>query len=297
MENLPLLEITDLCATFHSEGEPNQVLDRVNLTIYPGETVALAGESGSGKSVTALSILRLLDREAATITGRIEFAGQDLAALTEDEMRKVRGNRIAMIFQEPMTSLNPVYTVGSQIIESLTIHQGLSESEARRRAIELLARTGIPDPDQRIDAFAHQLSGGQRQRVMIAMALACRPALLIADEPTTALDVTIQAQILNLIKESPAGDGHGGAADHPRSEHGQKDRPPGKHHAPGADCRIRPHREHLQRSPGSLHHPPLEQRSRMAARSPSRSHRRSWRSATSSAISRSRRVSSGARWG
>ena len=197
----PLLEITDLCATFHGEGEDNQVLDRVNLTIHPGETVALAGESGSGKSVTALSILRLLDREAATISGRIEFDGRDLATLAEEEMRKVRGNRIAMIFQEPMTSLNPVYTVGSQIIESLTIHQGLSETAARQRAIELLGRTGIPDPAQRIDSFAHQLSGGQRQRVMIAMALACRPALLIADEPTTALDVTIQAQILTLIKD------------------------------------------------------------------------------------------------
>ncbi|HSH13219.1 MAG TPA: ATP-binding cassette domain-containing protein, partial [Desulfurivibrionaceae bacterium] len=156
----PLLEITDLCATFHGEGEDNQVLDRVNLTINPGETVALAGESGSGKSVTALSILRLLDREAATITGRIAFDGRDLATLDEEEMRQVRGNRIAMIFQEPMTSLNPVYTVGSQIIESLTIHQGLSETAARRRAIELLGRTGIPDPDQRIDSFAHQLSGG-----------------------------------------------------------------------------------------------------------------------------------------
>jgi microcin C transport system ATP-binding protein len=197
----PLLTISDLCVTFHGEGEPNPVLDKVNLTIQPGETVALAGESGSGKSVTALSILRLLDREAASLSGRIEFDGRDLGSLSEEEMRRVRGNRIAMIFQEPMTSLNPVYTVGSQIIESLTIHQGLSEAEARPRAIELLARTGIPDPESRIDSFAHQLSGGQRQRVMIAMALACRPSLLIADEPTTALDVTIQAQILALIKE------------------------------------------------------------------------------------------------
>jgi len=199
--NRPLLVINDLSVTFHGEGEDNQVLDRVNLTIQPGETVALAGESGSGKSVTALSILRLLDHEAVTSKGHIEFDGRNLACLDEVEMLKVRGNRIAMIFQEPMTSLNPVYTVGSQIIESLTIHQGLSYTEARRRAIELLDRTGIANPSQRIDSYAHQLSGGQRQRIMIAMALACRPALLIADEPTTALDVTIQAQILNLIKD------------------------------------------------------------------------------------------------
>ena len=197
----PLLKVRDLCLSFRSEGGSTQVLDQVNLTIAPGETVALAGESGSGKSVTALSILRLLDPEAAELSGRIEFDGRELTALPEEEMRRVRGNRIAMIFQEPMTSLNPVYTVGSQVIESLTLHQGLSETEARTRAIELLTRSGIPEPEQRIDSFPHQLSGGQRQRVMIAMALACRPQLLIADEPTTALDVTIQAQILALITD------------------------------------------------------------------------------------------------
>lgn len=196
----PLLEIKDLSISFNIEGESSQVLQDVSFTIMPGETVALAGESGSGKSVTALSILGLLDREAATISGSIKFGGQDLAALSEAELQKIRGNRIAMIFQEPMTSLNPVYTIGSQIIESLMLHQGLNRVQARQRAIELLERTGIADPADRIDSFPYQLSGGQRQRVIIAMALACRPTLLIADEPTTALDVTIQAQILALIK-------------------------------------------------------------------------------------------------
>jgi len=196
-----LLQMAGLTTTFQSDGEVNPVLHGVDLTIHQGETVALAGESGSGKSVTALSILRLLDPEAASISGRIDFDDHDLLTLSEERMRKVRGNRIAMIFQEPMTSLNPVYSVGNQVMESLIIHQGLEEKEARRRAIELLERTGIPEPASRIDSFPHQLSGGQRQRVMIAMALACRPALLIADEPTTALDVTIQAQILTLIHD------------------------------------------------------------------------------------------------
>ncbi len=196
-----LLRMAGLTTSFQSDGEVNRILHGVDLTIHRGETVALAGESGSGKSVTALSILRLLDPDAARIEGRIDFDGHDLLSLTEERMRKVRGNRIAMIFQEPMTSLNPVYDVGSQIMESLIIHQGLNEKEARRRAIGLLERTGIPEPASRIANFPHQLSGGQRQRVMIAMALACRPALLIADEPTTALDVTIQAQILALIDD------------------------------------------------------------------------------------------------
>jgi microcin C transport system ATP-binding protein len=196
-----LLKIAQLSTSFQSDGEVSQVLHQIDLTIHRGETVALAGESGSGKSVTALSILRLLDPEAARIDGRIDFDGRDLLSLSEEQMRKVRGNRIAMIFQEPMTSLNPVYDVGSQVMESLIVHQNLGEKEARRRAIELLERTGIPDPASRIASFPHQLSGGQRQRVMIAMALACRPALLIADEPTTALDVTIQAQILALIND------------------------------------------------------------------------------------------------
>ena len=200
-ERKPLLEIKDLSVSFRSDGDDNRVLHDVSLSIHRGETVALAGESGSGKSVTALSVLRLLDPDAAAISGNIFLEGRDLTALTEPAMQKIRGNRIAMIFQEPMTSLNPVYNIGHQLIEPLMIHQELNHEEARKRAIELLDRTGIPDPVTRIDSFPHQLSGGQRQRVMIAMALACGPDLLIADEPTTALDVTIQAQILALIKD------------------------------------------------------------------------------------------------
>ena len=176
-----------------------EVLHGISLDIRSGATVALVGESGSGKSVTALSVLKLL--ETAVISGEAWFEGKNLLNFTEAEMREIRGNRIAMIFQEPMTSLNPVYSIGSQLCEPLMLHQGLTDSEARRRAIELLERTGISNPEERIDSFPHQLSGGQRQRVMIAMALACRPSLLIADEPTTALDVTIQAQILELISD------------------------------------------------------------------------------------------------
>jgi microcin C transport system ATP-binding protein len=196
-----LLEIKDLSVSFRSDGDYSRVLQDVSLTINPGETVALAGESGSGKSVTALSILRLLDPDAARISGKIFWENVDLTSLSEPAMQKIRGNRIAMIFQEPMTSLNPVYSIGHQLIEPLMIHQGLNREKARERAIELLDRTGIPEPAGRIDSSPHQLSGGQRQRVMIAMALACGPDLLIADEPTTALDVTIQAQILALIKD------------------------------------------------------------------------------------------------
>jgi len=202
MENNSLLEIQNLCLSFLKDGESSQVLDKVSFTIEPHETVALVGESGSGKSVTALSILRLLETVAhIETTGSIRFEGQNLLSLNDSGIRKVRGNRIAMIFQEPMTSLNPVYSIGDQIVEPLMLHQNLSKNEAKERAIELLDKTGIPDPDQRFASFPHQLSGGQRQRAMIAMALACRPALLIADEPTTALYVTIQAQILAMIKD------------------------------------------------------------------------------------------------
>ena len=196
-----LLEVNELITGFHTEDGYAQVLDRVSLTIEEGHTVALVGESGSGKSVTALSILQLYEKGAVSSSGRILFENQDLLTLSEAQLRSIRGNRIAMIFQEPMTSLNPVYPVADQLIEPLMIHQGLSKPEAQKRAIELLDRTGIPDPENRLFSFPHQLSGGQRQRVMIAMALACRPALLIADEPTTALDVTIQAQILALLQD------------------------------------------------------------------------------------------------
>ena len=194
----PLLEVRNLTVRF---GE-SVVVDDVSFSIAPGEKFALVGESGSGKTITSLSVLRLVD--SATTTGAIRFGGEDLLAKPERELRGIRGSRIAMIFQEPMTALDPLYTVGHQIGEVLELHEAMRPNAARARAIELLARTGIPEPDKRIDFYPHQLSGGQRQRAMIAMALACRPQLLICDEPTTALDVTIQAQILALLDELQA---------------------------------------------------------------------------------------------
>jgi microcin C transport system ATP-binding protein len=191
----PLLEIDNLCIDFGSK----RVVDHVSLTVGVGEKVGLVGESGSGKSVTALAILRLLD--AATYQGAIRFGADSILTKSERWMRGLRGRDIAMIFQEPMTALDPLYTVGSQIGEVLEVHEGVRPNAARARSIELLRRTGIPEPERRIDAFPHQLSGGQRQRAMIAMALACRPKLLIADEPTTALDATVQAQILALLDD------------------------------------------------------------------------------------------------
>ncbi|WGS40679.1 dipeptide ABC transporter ATP-binding protein [Burkholderia sp. JSH-S8] len=189
----PLLSLERLQVRF---GDTVAVED-VTFAIGRGERVALVGESGSGKSVTALSILRLL--RDAEVGGTIRFAGQDLATRSEREMRGLRGSDIAMIFQEPMTALNPLYTIGAQIGETIVLHDGVTAAEARKRAIALLARTGIAEPDRRVDSYPHQLSGGQRQRAMIAMALACRPRLLLADEPTTALDVTIRAQIVELL--------------------------------------------------------------------------------------------------
>jgi microcin C transport system ATP-binding protein len=202
-----LLTIDDLSAWFSVDtgsGEvvEEQVLHSVSLTVNESETVALVGESGSGKSVTALSILRLLEESnRIRYQGSIHFTGKDLLTLSRRKIRSYRGNRIAMIFQEPMTSLNPVYTIGNQLIEPLVLHRSMRAAEAKKEAIRLLERTGIEEPADRFNVFPHQLSGGQRQRVMIAMALACRPSLLIADEPTTALDVTIQAQILDLIRD------------------------------------------------------------------------------------------------
>jgi microcin C transport system ATP-binding protein len=191
----PLLSIERLRVAF---GETVAVSD-LTLAIARGERVALVGESGSGKTVTALAILRLLSD--ADVSGAIRFAGQDLATKSEREMRGLRGSDIAMIFQEPMTALNPLYSIGEQIAETIVAHDGVPASEARRRAIDLLARTGIGEPEKRVTSYPHQLSGGQRQRAMIAMALACRPRLLLADEPTTALDVTIRAQIVDLLLE------------------------------------------------------------------------------------------------
>ncbi|WP_420955492.1 ABC transporter ATP-binding protein [Burkholderia gladioli] len=191
----PLLSIEDFSASFGGRA----AVQTLSLSIARGERVALVGESGSGKSVTALSILRLV--RDAELSGRMLFDGEDLLAKSEQQMRGIRGADIAMVFQEPMTALNPLYTVGKQIAESLRLHEGLRPGAARERGIELLRRTGIPEPERRIDSFPHQLSGGQRQRAMIAMALACRPRLLLADEPTTALDVTVRQQIVNLLIE------------------------------------------------------------------------------------------------
>jgi peptide/nickel transport system ATP-binding protein len=195
-----LLEIENLAVRFASEGGELNAVNGLSFSVEPGETLAIVGESGSGKSVTAMSVLRLLKSPPARITGRALFKGQDLFALPEPEMRRIRGNKIGMIFQEPMSSLNPVMAVGAQIAESVRLHQGVSRAQARDRALDLLSRVGIPAPERRMREYPHQLSGGMRQRVMIAIALACNPELLIADEPTTALDVTVQAQILDLMR-------------------------------------------------------------------------------------------------
>ncbi|MDB5220232.1 MAG: Oligopeptide transport system permease protein OppB [Myxococcaceae bacterium] len=196
----PLLRVRDLVTTFRTDQGVLRAVDEVSFDVAEGATLGIVGESGCGKSVTALSILRLIPYPQGLIDeGRIEFRGKDLLGLTERQMQDVRGNDISMIFQEPMTSLNPVYSVGTQIIEAIRLHQKKSRKEARARALEMLRLVGIPAPETNIDAYPHQLSGGMRQRVMIAMALSCEPSLLIADEPTTALDVTIQAQILELL--------------------------------------------------------------------------------------------------
>jgi len=198
----PLLRVENLQTHFHTRDGVVRAVDGVSFDVLPGETLAIVGESGCGKSVTAMSILRLLPMPPARIVdGRIEFEGHNLLELPEPEMRRIRGNAIAMIFQEPMTSLNPVLTIGRQIAEALVLHRGMSEAEAMTRAVEMLSKVHIPEAARRVKQYPHELSGGMRQRVMIAMALACGPRLLIADEPTTALDVTIQAQILELMRE------------------------------------------------------------------------------------------------
>jgi peptide/nickel transport system ATP-binding protein len=201
----PLLDVQDLKTHFFNEDGVTRAVDGVSFTVAPEETLGIVGESGCGKSVTALSILRLLPpRLGRTVGGRVLFEGQDLLALSERQMRDVRGNRIAMVFQEPMTSLNPVLTIGHQIAEAVRIHKGASAVAARDRAREMLELVRIPDAARRLDDYPHQFSGGMRQRVMIAMSLACDPKLLVADEPTTALDVTIQAQVLKLMLELKA---------------------------------------------------------------------------------------------
>ncbi len=198
--NVPLLNIQGLITQFSTRQGPVTAVDGLDLQLHSGQTLGLVGESGCGKSVAALSIMRLLPKPAGRIAnGQILFQGRDLLKLREAEMRRVRGNEISMIFQEPMTSLNPVYTVGFQIYEALQKHRKLSRRQAGQEAVNMLQLVGIPEPDARINDYPHQMSGGMRQRVMIAMALSCRPKVMIADEPTTALDVTIQAQILDLI--------------------------------------------------------------------------------------------------
>ena len=200
MSDQALLRVDNLQTHFFTDDGVVRAVDGVSFEVRPKETIAVVGESGSGKSVTALSILRLIPPPGRIVGGSLTYKGRDLLALSPAEMRAVRGKEIAMIFQEPMTALNPVLTCGEQIIESIVVHESVDRRQARLRAIEMLQLVGIPAAAQRVDEYPHQMSGGMRQRVMIAMALACRPSILIADEPTTALDVTIQAQILELLK-------------------------------------------------------------------------------------------------
>lgn len=197
-----ILEVKGLRTSFFTEEGEVKAVDDVSFNVYKGKTIGIVGESGCGKSVTSLSIMRLIPNPPGRVVGgEILYKGKNLLNLTMDEMRAIRGNEISMIFQEPMTSLNPVFTVGNQIREAIALHQDLSKSEIHNKAVEMLKLVGIPSPEKRIEDYPHQLSGGMRQRVMIAMALSCNPNILIADEPTTALDVTIQAQILDLLKD------------------------------------------------------------------------------------------------
>lgn len=196
----PLLQVKNLYTSFFTDKGEVRAVEDVSFSLEKGQTLALVGESGCGKTVTALSIMRLIDQPGRIVKGQILFRGQDLVTIPESDMRDVRGKRIGMVFQEPMTSLNPVFTIGDQIGEVFRIHTDLSAQDIRREVIGLLEKVRIPSPEKRIDQYPHELSGGMKQRVMIAMALACKPDVLIADEPTTALDVTIQAQILELLK-------------------------------------------------------------------------------------------------
>ncbi len=196
-----LLEVSHLSTSFFSDQGEIRAVEDVSFSIQPGQTVALVGESGCGKSVTALSVMQLVDFPGKVVGGQVVFKGSDLLTLPDQDIRRIRGNHIGMVFQEPMTSLNPVFTIGDQIGEVLEIHMTLTKRDIRREVIRLLEKVHIPSPDKRIDQYPHEMSGGMKQRVMIAMALACQPDLLIADEPTTALDVTIQAQILELLND------------------------------------------------------------------------------------------------
>jgi peptide/nickel transport system ATP-binding protein len=197
-----LLEVKNLRTYFYTDDGVSKAVDDVSFEVDEGHTIGIVGESGCGKSVSCLSVMRLIQTPPGKITGgEVWFKGKNLLELEDSEMRKIRGNSISMIFQEPMTSLNPVFTCGDQIMEALILHQHMNKEQAKQRAIEMLHQVGIPGPEQRVNEYPHQLSGGMRQRVMIAMALSCNPALLFADEPTTALDVTVQAQILDLLRD------------------------------------------------------------------------------------------------
>ncbi len=198
---MALLNVDQLSVHFGDEGTPFKAVDRISYSVKQGEVVGIVGESGSGKSVSSLAIMGLIDYPGRVMAENLLFNGQDLKRISEKERRNLVGAEVAMIFQDPMTSLNPCYTVGFQIMEAIKVHQGGNKKTRRQRAIDLLNQVGIPDPASRLDVYPHQLSGGMSQRVMIAMAIACRPKLLIADEPTTALDVTIQAQIIELLLE------------------------------------------------------------------------------------------------
>ena len=218
-----LLQVKDLHTNFRTLDGVARAVDGISFKIAEGETLGLVGESGCGKSVTALSILRLVDRPGRIESGEVLLRGRDLLRLLEARDAPRARRQISMVFQEPMTSLNPVFTIGDQIVEAVRLHQKKCPEEARGLAVDMLRRVGIPNPEQRVDEYPHQLSGGMKQRVMIAMALVCRPALLIADEPTTALDVTIQAEILDLLGEPAARSGHGDPAHHAQPRHRRRD--------------------------------------------------------------------------
>ncbi len=204
---MALLDIQGLCTVFDTEAGVAKAVDNLSLSLKKGSVLGIVGESGCGKSITSLSVLRLVPPPGRIVSGKITFDGQDLLSLSENKMQEIRGDRIALIPQDPMTSLNPVYTIGAQIIEAIELHQNVSKKEARKRAIEVLDQVRIPEAASRIDDYPHQFSGGMRQRVMIAIALSCKPDLLIADEPTTALDVTVQAQILDLLRNIQKAEG------------------------------------------------------------------------------------------
>ncbi|STW11076.1 dipeptide transport ATP-binding protein DppD [Klebsiella pneumoniae subsp. rhinoscleromatis] len=213
---MALLNVDKLSVHFGDENAPFRAVDRISYSVKQGEVVGIVGESGSGKSVSSLAIMGLIDYPGRVMADKLEFNGRDLQRISEKERRQLVGAEVAMIFQDPMTSLNPCFTVGYQIMEAIKVHQGGNKQTRRQRAIDLLNLVGIPDPASRLDVYPHQLSGGMSQRVMIAMAIACRPKLLIADEPTTALDVTIQAQIIELLLDLQQQGEYGAGADHPR---------------------------------------------------------------------------------